>query len=558
MPTPGIADTFVWTNVTVPPTAPLNLRRHHTMRLAKERTAVCQLLLLGCILPHSRVLAEDQPAATQEPQRQLTIHLADADTGAPLSGIVRITRQDRNQHVRPPELIPRKNGWQTTQAVSEITVPAAKLRIEALRGLQTELSFVDVDTTKDEPHNASLKLRRFYDAKQRGWRNANTHLHLMDRSRIDAERYLHEVPEADGLELVYLSHLRRIPDETKYISNEIVEQHLSETLLSRISHQNVILRPGEEHRHNFGRGGEGFGHVMLLDIAKLIRPVSIGPGIMRSGTDGIPLKPGIDEARRDGATIVWCHNNYGFEDIPNWVGGRLDAQNIFDGGSRGSYEESFYRYLNLGMRIPFSTGTDWFIEDFSRVYVPLTERLTSEAWLKQLARGRSFITNGPLLEFTVDDHSIGDTLQLSQSRELKVTARAIGRSDFRSLEIVRNGEVIDSVAAKMVNGHFEATWESRILVDEPSWLAVRTPVAGPKNEFDRPINAHTSPVYIDLEGERPFQPEVALDLIREIEESLQKIRVQAVFANDSELERVMQVYRDGIQTLKKRITERDD
>lgn len=537
---------------------PFTLNRHHTMKLVQDRTAVCQLLLLGCFLLQSPVIAEDRLAAAEKSQRRLTIHLADADTGAPLSGIVRITRQDNGKQVRPPELIPRQNGWQTTQAVAEITVPAAKFRIEALRGLQTELSVTDVDTTEDVKHQVTLKLRRFYDAKQRGWRNANTHLHLMDRSRIDAERYLHEVPEADGLEVVYLSHLRRIPDETKYISNEIVEQQLSDNILERITHRDVILRPGEEHRHNFGRGGEGFGHVMLLDISKLIRPVSIGPGIMRSGTDGIPLKAGIQEARNDGATIVWCHNNFGFEDIPNWVGGRLDAQNIFDGGSRGNYEESFYRYLNLGMRIPFSTGTDWFIEDFSRVYVPLNETLTSEAWLKQLASGRSFITNGPLLELTVDDHPIGDTLQLSQSRELKVTARAVGRSDFQSLEIVRNGVVIDSVAAKSVNGHFEATWDSRVLIDEPSWLAARTPVAGPKNEFDRPINAHTSPVYVDLEGQRPFHPEVALELIGEIEGSLQKIRVQAVFANDSELERVMQVYRDGIQTLKQRIAERAD
>ena len=100
--------------------------------------------------------------------------------------------------------------------------------------------------------------------------------------------------------------------------------------------------------------------------------------------------------------MIWCHNTFGHEDIPNWVAGLLHAQNIFDGGDHGSYEDTFYRYLNVGMKVPFSTGTDWFIYDFSRVYVPLAGELTTKRWLAELAAGRSYITNGPLLELTAD------------------------------------------------------------------------------------------------------------------------------------------------------------
>lgn len=504
--------------------------------------------------------SETTPAAgaatvVMEPTGRLVVHLVDADTGEALPGIVRITRQSDGKHIRLPELIPRENNWYTIVDDTPLTVPATALKVEALRGLQTELATVDIDVRSEQTHTVTLKLRRFYDARQRGWRNGNTHLHLMKRSRIEAERYLQEVPVSDGLELVYLSHLRRIPDESRYISNEIVEQTLNDNLLDRLSSSDVLLRPGEEHRHNFGRGGEGFGHVMLLDIAKLIRPVSIGPGIMRDGTDGRPLQIGIQEAKSDGATVVWCHNTFGFEDIPNWMGGYLDAQNIFDGGNRGSYDDSFYRYLNLGMKIPFSTGTDWFIEDFSRVYVPVEGELTSEAWLKQLKAGRSFITNGPLLEFTVDQHRVGDVLQLQQPQELKITARALGRSNFGRLELIRNGEVIRTANTEAVGGHYETEWSGSVRIDEACWLAVRTATDAPANEFENPLYAHTSPVYVDLKGRQPFQPEVALDLIREIEESLQKIRVQAVFANDSELEHVMRVYREGVRVLNERINQ---
>jgi len=499
------------------------------------------------------IVVTSNPLFAEELPEKLTLRLLDAATEEPLSGVVRITRLDDGQPIHLPELIRRRNDWYTLPRAASVTVPQALLRIEALRGLQTELTVLEIDTARPGIQSATLKLRRFYDAKQRGQRNANTHLHIMDRSRVDAERYLREVPESDGLELVYLSHLRRIPDETRYISNEIVEQHFTDSILRTLSGKGVILRPGEEHRHNFGRGGEGFGHVMLLDISRLIRPVSIGPGIMKEGTDGIPLQQGIKEARAEGGTIVWCHNALGFEDIPNWVGGHLDAQNIFDGGNKGSYEESFYRYLNLGMRIPFSTGTDWFIDDFSRVYAPIDGGLTSEAWLNQLRSGRSFITNGPLLEFTVDGYAIGDTLNLSEPRELNVTAKAVSRNDFYHLEIVRNGEVIGSAPTRLIDGHFVAEWNNTVLVDEPSWLAARTATDAPNNEFDNPIYSHTSPVYTDFNSRQPFQPETALELIGEMEEALQQIRVQAVFANDSESDSIVNVYREGIRTLKQRL-----
>ncbi len=101
--------------------------------------------------------------------------------------------------------------------------------------------------------------------------------------------------------------------------------------------------------------------------------------------------------------MIWAHNLFGFEDIPNWITGRVHANNIFDGSARGSYKDTYYRYLNVGLHVPFSTGTDWFIYDFSRVYVMADRPITPTEWLDRLAAGKSYITNGPLLEFTVDD-----------------------------------------------------------------------------------------------------------------------------------------------------------
>ena len=258
------------------------------------------------------------------------------------------------------------------------------------------------------------------------------------------------MPQADGLDLVFVSLLRRIPDERDYITNTLTDGDLG-----RLSQGGVLFGNGEEHRHNFGPGGEGFGHVMLLNILKRIEPVSIGPGIMKEGTDGIPLQRGIRTAREDGATVIWCHNTFGHEDIPNWVAGLVHAQNIFDGGDHGSYEDTFYRYLNVGMKVPFSTGTDWFIYDFSRVYVPIAGELTSKKWLAELAAGKSYITNGVFLELTADGKPIGETIAARRrATSCESPARRSAATTFGRWSWFTMAASIHSVAAQAARRPF--------------------------------------------------------------------------------------------------------
>ncbi len=168
--------------------------------------------------------------------------------------------------------------------------------------------------------------------------------------------------------------------------------------IQALSTKHVHFDNGEEHRHNFTGFGEGYGHVMFLNIPELVYPVSIGPGISKVGTDGIPMKRGIERAIDMGGTVIWCHNKWGLEDIPNWLAGRLHANNIFDGGTHGSYRHSFYGYWDIGLDVPVSTGTDWFIFDFSRVYTKTEKNVTPKQWLEHLSQGKSYITNGPVAD----------------------------------------------------------------------------------------------------------------------------------------------------------------
>ena len=492
--------------------------------------------------------AQQLQAADAEVTCQVKLELVDAESGRPLAGLLRVTDLGRNEAIHLPDLIQREQDWYAIAVGEQVKLPQQRLKIETLHGITMRKHEQIIDLRGLDKRTLKISLQRFYNPAAQKLVSGNTHLHLMRLTHGEAHHYLSTVPEADNLDLVFLSHLRRLPDERDYISNQFTDADLQ-----RLSQRRVLFGNGEEHRHNFGRGGEGYGHVMLLDLIKLIRPVSIGPGIMRSGTDGLPLQQGIQTAHQDGATVIWCHNTFGFEDIPNWVGGLLHAQNIFDGGNHGSYEDSFYRYLNLGMRVPFSTGTDWFIYDFNRVYVPVEGKLTVKKWLKSLAEGRSYITNGPLLEFQVSGKRPGDTIRLDQPGQLKIVARALGRADFGQLELVHNGKVIQTQKRTNQQGLFQAEFKLSMDVTRSGWFAVRVAGSKAKNALGHAPFAHTSPIYIEVAGKPVFSPEVARELIQEIRQGVEVIKAKGTFANQQERDRVFSVYQQGIRDLEQRL-----
>ncbi len=514
------------------------------------------LFALGCVEEHAA-----------NSSCELTVALVDADMGEALPGIVQICNA-QGDSIEIAELINRSQGiespgplhkWWVLLQSTRLTVPARPLSIRALSGLETELATHEIDLTGKTEARLKLPLERFCRARSAGYLAGNTHLHLKKLSRTESDRYLREVPLADGLEIVFVSYLERAESDLEYTSNKY-----SPGDLERLSHGHVYLGHGEEHRHNFASQGEGYGHILLLDIPYIIQPVSIGPGITKRGSDAPPLQVGIDKARSLGGKVVWAHNLFGFEDIPNWITGRVHANNIYDGSHRGSFEDTYYRYLNVGLHVPFSTGTDWFIYDFSRVYVMSDRAVTPTEWLDLLAAGGTYITNGPLLEFTVNEQPIGATLELDGPRTVAVQAKALGRTDFTRLELVRNGQIVAHAPSRAEGQHYVAELQLEVSIDAPSWLAARTPPPPvpdrqntsrdfPQNEFGGKLFSHTSPIYVHLAGQGVFDATVARGLLAEMQADWSEIEKQAVFASDAERKQVQAVYDEAIAKLQSQL-----
>ncbi len=491
---------------------------------------------------------------------KVRLRLVDAETGQARGGMVRVFPKDSDKPLSLPGLFDRLRGLEKSAAVAgwhvvpaagvETTLPRNALRLEAVSGLETTLRRQEFDLSAGTSREVTVQLTALFRPKKLGLAAGNTHLHLRGLTREEADDYLRQIPAADGLEVMFISYLERHKDDASYITNRYPIGDLKQ-----FNATGVLFNNGEEHRHNFQGYGQGYGHVMLLDIKQLVKPVSIGAGIMGTGPDEPSLSPGIEDARKQGGTVIWCHNTFGHESVPNALAGRLDAFNVFDGSRTGRFEDRYYRLLNVGLRLPLSTGTDWFMYDFARVYARVAGPLTIKSWLDAVKAGRCVATNGPLLTLTVDGKEVGERLALDKPRAVRVEAAGTGRHNFQKLELVQNGKVIATQPAENKDGAYAARLSREVKIDGPAWFAVRID-ATTKNEFNQRLFAHSSPVYLDVAGQRVFDIEAARDLLRQLEEAQAEIRAKGQFSNAQASERVLAVYQQAVRDLTERIKQR--
>jgi hypothetical protein len=174
----------------------------------------------------------------------------------------------------------------------------------------------------------------------------------------------------------------------------------------------------------------------------------------------------------------------------------------------------WYRLLNTGIRLPAGGGTDA-MANFSslrgpvgmnRVFVRTTGRLEHRAWLDALKAGRSFATNGPLLELGVDGRGLGDEIRLpAGGGEVAVRVRLRSIVPVDHLELVQNGEVVHEVP--MEGDRTSAMASLRLPVKQSGWILLRA-------RSDRAIEpvldlfpyATTSPIYLTVGGLPPYSP----------------------------------------------------
>ena len=203
------------------------------------------------------------------------------------------------------------------------------------------------------------------------------------------------------------------------------------------------------------------------------------------------------------------------------------------------FYQRWYEALNLGIQLGPTAGTDYpcspSLPGRERFYARLDGPLEYEAWLEAVRRGKTFVTNGPVIDLTVERVTVGGEVRLREPRLLRINGRVRfdpERDDITRLELIQGGEVALRVEEPSATG--EIRMEASIMVEQSTWLALRAlgwkrdetmmEVADllksflvlerrtnealirnlPAGPVKRPSVAHTAAVYVTVHGTAPL------------------------------------------------------
>jgi TolB protein len=186
----------------------------------------------------------------------------------------------------------------------------------------------------------------------------------------------------------------------------------------------------------------------------------------------------------------------------------------------------WYRLLNIGRPIVAMSGTDGWV-DFhrtpavgtGRAYIrPLTNEKTTDPVLAGALAGRSFVTTGPMLTF-----SLGNGIKpggIIDSGKQEYTLNITSTVDLEIVEIMVNGQVGQTL--KGIKAGKTTRYQGFIEVPEGGWVAARAYSANQRADswptmHARPF-AHSSPIWIKQMGstDKTAKAAAAADLIRAI------------------------------------------
>jgi hypothetical protein len=197
--------------------------------------------------------------------------------------------------------------------------------------------------------------------------------------------------------------------------------------------------------------------------------------------------------------------------------GNLDYLEVMGFSNHLFTSEVWYRLLNCGLRIPAGAGTDAFPNFASlrgpvglvRVYVKAGARLDEGAFLQGLKAGRTFVTNAPLLWFTVEGHEAGDVVHLPAGKAtLTGRVRMISNVPVEHLEVIGNGRVVATVPVQEGGTRAEAT--VTLPAAAGGWYVLRARGDRPRLPvLDLHPFASTSPIYVEAPGRPLRSPEDA-------------------------------------------------
>jgi len=459
----------------------------------------------------------------------LKLSIVDAASGQPTPARVEVLDATGKPYVAEDALLvgpgysDRKNPWKgnlnqalallsksvenpytrTTQFYStgnsRVALPPGLYKLKLYKGTEYEVQARDVQIHADESIELKVAMSRWVDMPKEGWYSGDDHIHV-SRPLKELNPVISKWMQAED---IHVANLLQFGSWNRFFASPQYE-HGQGGVYREGNH---LLASGQENPRTYF-----LGHTIILGAQS---PLHFADRY-------VIYKHFWEEARRHGALTGYAHWGTGSEaqtglaiDLPHGLLRFLEVLEAHD----ANYDV-WYDILNTGFRLTPTAGTDYgsvpCLPGRERFYTEVKGHLNYEAWLDGIRRGKTFVTNGPVLEFSVQGKSIGDEVVLKKPASVLVVARVRfdpARDDVKRLEVIQNGHLLRSFPREGPSAEIRCRFEAEI--GKTSWLAVRASghkrgEAPPPEGFLPPYRdryrgaaaslAHSAVIYVTIEN----------------------------------------------------------
>jgi len=401
-----------------------------------------------------------------------------------------------------------------TDGRAELTVPAGVVHIEVWRGPEFQIFRADVSVPTGMHVTRRVVVERLDNLPARGWWSGDVHVHMnYGGAYRNTPAHLAFQAQAEDLHVVenlIVNKEQRIPDIAYF-----------RTDADPVSSPTFLLRHSQEFHTSV------WGHLGILGLTShYLLPEYAGYPNTAAASLALTNAVVADLAHAQGALVGYVHPFDAkpdpadttaplFYELPVDVAlGKVDYLEVMGYSDHLITSEIWYRLLNCGFRLPAAAGTDAFPNFASlrgppglvRVFVRSGTRLDHEHWLAGIKAGKTFVTNAPLLEFSIAGQGIGDELRVPSARRLPARIRLRSNVPVDHLEVIGNGRVVATIG--LHGDRTTAVDTITIPVDRSGWYVLRA--YGDKSEMpvlDLYPFASTSPIYVTV-GAQPVRSAV--------------------------------------------------
>lgn len=408
----------------------------------------------------------------------------------------------------------------------EIEAPLGELTITAVHGFST-LKTTTKATINSSDNKAEINLNTLWNANANGWYSGDNHFHINygGTSQLDPNDIVLDL-NAEDLDVAF-----------PLLAN-LGQRFLQQNLWNWKRDEAPLIQFGQEVRSHF------LGHLGLLGTKELYWPWVWGPSYDIYGRDDRMNAEPLRFAKNQNALGGYVHPTSVQDPFTDRGARRIPIEFVADAvlgesdyielGCLWSDEIGtaalWHNILNIGQPLAISAGSDVMNDLYrtmaigaTRVYVKPEEKLTMDSYLKALKKGRSFVTNGPLIEFEVDGKMSGNIIK-TNSKKVKWTLDVHSATAYDKVELFVNGSVVWTKKGNTESG--SKSYKGSVEVPDGGWVTAR--VSGGNIEWplmDSYPFAESSPVWFNEVGStnRLAEKQSAEKLLKLLEVSKERL-----------------------------------